>query len=139
MCRELISRVGAFDESMPACEDYDLWLRVCSIYPVLYLDEPLITKHGGHQDQLSLRYWGMDRFRVHALAKILDAGVLSAADRHAALQTILGKIRIVRQGAEKRNNKQLAAEYRDKQRYYQTRLAACDVHSPLLQAGAFAG
>jgi glycosyltransferase involved in cell wall biosynthesis len=139
MCRELINRVGPFDESLPACEDYDLWLRVCSIYPALYLDEPLITKHGGHQDQLSLQYWGMDRFRVHALAKILDAGVLSGADRHAALQTILGKIRIIRQGAEKRNNRQLATEYRDKEKYYLTRLAACDAHSPLALTGTFAG
>ena len=28
-----------FDEGLPACEDYDLWLRVCADYPVLFLED----------------------------------------------------------------------------------------------------
>jgi len=137
--RELITTLGGFDESLPACEDYDLWLRVCSIYPVLYLDEALIIKHGGHDDQLSLRYWGMDRFRVQALARILDSGGLSAADHQAALQTLLEKVRIIRQGAVKRNNLALAGDYREKQEYYETLLATRYPDTPLLRARESAG
>ena len=61
--RALFDRVGGFDEELPACEDYDLWLRICHQYEVAYIERPLIRKYGGHEDQLSAKYWGMDRFR----------------------------------------------------------------------------
>jgi len=32
--RTLLDAVGVFDESLPACEDYDLWLRVGCRYPI---------------------------------------------------------------------------------------------------------
>ena len=51
--RRLFERVGVFDESLPACEDYDLWLRVSCQYPVYLIDRPLVIKRGGHADQLS--------------------------------------------------------------------------------------
>mgnify|MGYP001820585938 CR=1 FL=1 len=44
--RDLFDEVGLFDERLPACEDYDLWLRICARHPVLYIDKPLITKEG---------------------------------------------------------------------------------------------
>ena len=72
MRKSLFDAVGLFDESLPACEDYDLWLRICSQYPVVYVDEPLLKKYGGHDDQLSRKHWGMDRFRVKALQKLID-------------------------------------------------------------------
>ena len=57
----LFQELGYFDESLPACEDYDLWLRICAKYPVLFVEEPLLRKFGGHDDQLSKKFWGMDR------------------------------------------------------------------------------
>jgi glycosyltransferase involved in cell wall biosynthesis len=114
--RDLFNDVGLFDESLPACEDYDLWLRICALYPVLYVDQPLIIKVGGHADQLSRRYWGMDRFRIQALEKILAAGVLNEQDHADALHVLLEKLAIMIQGAEKRDNRTLADRYRDKQR-----------------------
>ena len=100
--RSLFDRIGRFDETLPACEDYDLWLRVCSRFPVLYLEEPLIVKYGGHADQLSRRHWGMDRFRIRALEKILASDSLSPTDRQAALRTLLKKIDVYVAGARKR-------------------------------------
>jgi glycosyltransferase involved in cell wall biosynthesis len=114
--RELFDEIGLFDEALPACEDYDLWLRICAIHPVLYLDEPLLTRYDGHADQLSRRHWGMDRFRIHALEKILGTGVLNAEDHAAALEMLQKKIGIVIQGADKRNNTELANRYREKLR-----------------------
>ncbi|UCC57580.1 MAG: glycosyltransferase [Gammaproteobacteria bacterium] len=116
--KRLLEEVGTFDESLPACEDYDLWLRVCARHPVLYLEEPLIIKYGGHADQLSRRYWGMDRFRVYALQKIIRSGELSSADCLAAVQMLLEKAAIVHQGTVKRGNTDLAREYEDIQAHY---------------------
>ncbi len=107
-----------FDESLPACEDYDLWLRVCAVYPVLYLEQPLIIKYGGHADQLSRRFPAMDRFRIRALEKILGTGTLSDTERRAALRVLLEKIRIYLVGAQKRQRWQEVAEYRQKQAHY---------------------
>ncbi len=109
--REVFAAVGLFDESLPACEDYDLWLRVTPRYEVGFVPEPLVTKFGGHADQLSRRHWGMDRFRIHALRRILDAGVLNAADDRAARQMLLRKIDIYLTGARKRGRVEEVAVY----------------------------
>lgn len=116
--RDLFTEIGLFDESLPACEDYDLWLRICAVYPVLYIEQPLIVKVGGHEDQLSRRYWGMDRFRIQALEKILAADVLGIEDQAAALETLREKTAVMIQGAVKRGNRALADTYRDKQQKY---------------------
>jgi len=112
--RDLFSEVGLFDERLPACEDYDLWLRICALHPVLYIDKPLITKTGGHADQLSRRHWGMDRFRIHALENILASNTLDTANHAAALSTLLEKLTIVINGAIKHGNHELANDYRQK-------------------------
>ena len=62
--RSLLDEVGLLDEEMLVCEDYDLWLRICSQEPVAYVEQPQIIKYGGHDDQLSHQLWGMDRFRI---------------------------------------------------------------------------
>ncbi len=100
--RSLLNGVGGFDETLPVCEDYDLWLRICSRYPVLFVDEPLVIKYGGHEDQLSRRYWGMDRFRIRALEKIIESSVLDAGDREAAVRVLLEKLDVYLEGARKR-------------------------------------
>lgn len=107
----LIEEAGGFNEGLPACEDYDLWLRVCSRYPVLYVDRPLLRKYGGHDDQLSHKHWGMDRFRVQALRDLLAEGRLSESDRRAALASLREKCRILVNGARKRGNAEVEAEY----------------------------
>ena len=85
--------VGGFDESLPACEDYDLWLRICAVNPVLYLADKLVNKYGGHDDQLSRRYWGMDRFRIQAMEKMMHSGVLSPVDARATTEMLCKKNR----------------------------------------------
>jgi glycosyltransferase involved in cell wall biosynthesis len=102
--RRLFETVGLFDESLPACEDYDLWLRITSFFPVLFVEEPLIVKHGGHSDQLSRRHWGMDRFRIRALEKILGRGDLPERYRGAAEAMLAEKREIFARGARKRTS-----------------------------------
>lgn len=100
--RSLFDDVGLFDESLSVCEDYDLWLRIAARYSFLYLSEKLTVKYGGHEDQLSRKHWGMDRFRIRALEKILASKVLSNSDRKAAEAMLAKKTRIISQGALKR-------------------------------------
>lgn len=116
--RSILTRTGLFDESLPACEDYDLWLRVSSLFPVLYVEEPLIMKYGGHPDQLSRRYWGMDRFRIQALEKVLASGTLSPHDQRAAVCELLDKIEVYLSGARKRGKLDEAAAYQTKRDDY---------------------
>jgi glycosyltransferase involved in cell wall biosynthesis len=110
--RSVFDDIGLFDEKLPACEDYDLWLRVCSREPVLFVDTPQIVKYGGHDDQLSRQYWGMDRFRVEALEKLLTNGILDDETRAATAAALAEKARILATGAEKRGNTEMAARYR---------------------------
>ncbi|MEW6297062.1 MAG: glycosyltransferase family A protein [Thermodesulfobacteriota bacterium] len=100
--RGLFERVGGFDERLPACEDYDLWLRIAATLPVYLIDIPLVIKRGGHADQLSRRFWGMDRFRVIALCKLLDSGILSPAQRQLTEDMLRTKCAILAQGARRR-------------------------------------
>ena len=79
--RRVFDHVGLFDESMPACEDYDLWLRIAPHYPIHLIDEELIIKHGGRDDQQSRRVPALDRYRIKALCKSLDSSDLSDAQR----------------------------------------------------------
>ncbi len=111
MDRELLLAVGGFDEDLPACEDYDLWLKICCRNSVLYLDQPLIRKYGGHEDQLSKKHWGMDRFRVRALSNILQSGFLSLSHYQAAQAMLVAKSVILQAGAEKRGNGERAEYY----------------------------
>jgi len=114
--REVFGTVGLFDEDLPVCEDYDLWLRICSRYPVLFVDEPLVVKYGGHEDQLSKKHWGMDRFRIQALEKILEAGELTESDFTAARQMLIGKLGIYVDGARKRGKNAEVERYEAKRR-----------------------
>ena len=111
MERSLYVDLGGFDESLPACEDYDLWLRLCSREQVLFIDSHLLRKYGGHEDQLSKQYWGMDRFRVQSLVKLLNSGVLGDGQERLARMTLLEKAEILRSGAAKRGKTESAEYY----------------------------
>lgn len=110
MTRELFARVGGFDESFPVCEDYDLWLRISRDTPIHLIPEQLVIKRGGHADQLSRSTWGLDRFRVVAIKKLLGCG-LSGEKRRWALQALKRKTAILAQGARKRGKREEAAGY----------------------------
>jgi len=110
--KTLFDRVGTFDESLPACEDYDLWLRVSCRYPVFLLDEPLIIKRGGHQDQLS-RAAGLDKYRIQSLQKLIENGQLTEPQQRAAIITLREKCSIYAGGCRKRGRSEEAKFYED--------------------------
>lgn len=100
--RSVFDDVGVFDSKLPACEDYDLWLRITANYPVLYIEEPQILKYGGHDDQLSKQYWGMDQYRIKALKNIILDNSLNNENKQAAIAMLLKKCSIFKKGALKR-------------------------------------
>ncbi|MDY0389961.1 glycosyltransferase family 2 protein [Desulfobulbus oligotrophicus] len=112
--RELFDRYGLFDESLPCCEDYDLWLRVGSREPFLLVPEALTCKYGGRSDQLStIHRAGMDVYRIRSLCHLLDAGGLTFEQRHAAVAELTRKCRIYGQGCLKRGRVEEGQEYFD--------------------------
>ena len=92
----------SFDERLPVCEDYDLWLRISRDHPVGYIPERLIVKRGGHADQLSRKYPAMDIYRIRALRKLLAGENLNRGRRELVESEINRKSVIVSRGAWKR-------------------------------------
>ncbi|TAL16235.1 glycosyltransferase [bacterium] len=102
--REAFMKAGGFDESLPACEDYDLWLRLTSRHSVHLVEEKLIIKRNGHEGQLSAIHFAQDRYRVAALWKIALDEEVRGDWRIEALKAIAEKSHIVAEGALKRGN-----------------------------------
>ena len=100
--RAIFDEIGYFDETLPACEDYDLWLRIAKTYPVYFIETPLLIKRGGHEDQLSRKYWGIDRFRIKALEKLLQTDELTEEQRKQTVSELRRKCEIIANGCLKR-------------------------------------
>ena len=123
--RSVFEDFGFFDEDLPACEEYDFWLRYSSKEEVIFINEPLIIKKGGHSDQLSGLHWGMDRFRIYALEKILNEPDLKLGYRIAAIREIIFKMEILINGSQKRKKKVYAETLLEKKQYWEDSLRRC--------------
>ncbi|MCK4641667.1 MAG: glycosyltransferase [Candidatus Marinimicrobia bacterium] len=99
--QKVFNDVGVFDENLPVCEDYDLWLRIAYKYQIALIPEKLIVKTGGHSDQLSRQYWGMDRYRIQALEKLLKEDITDD-QRELVLKEIIKKLTVLETGRRKR-------------------------------------
>ncbi len=114
--------IGEFDPDLAACEDYDLWLRLASRYRVDFIPEKLIIKTGGHDDQLSQKFRGMDRFRVYALEKILQQGHLNPHQRSWVLASLIEKCDILHIGYRNRGKLDDARVYKEAAQQYREKL-----------------
>ncbi|PHS56355.1 MAG: glycosyl transferase [Sulfurimonas sp.] len=114
--KNLLDQVGLFDESLEVCEDYDLWLRVAAKNHIGLINEKLITKYGGANDQLSMKYWGMDRFRVKSLEKLLS---LEISDKKLIKQTLVQKYKLLLSGAIKHKKGKEVKDYENKLRLFE--------------------
>ncbi len=113
--RNLFDLVGMFDERLEVCEDYDLWLRISLNHTVALVDQKLIKKYAGHEDQLSFKYWGMDRFRVITLEKFLvDTNSLDPKKKICIKKELLRKYSLLLKGALKHNRDKDVETYREK-------------------------
>ena len=102
MEKELFFEYGGFDESFPVCEDYDLWLRMSLKEKFGLIDEPLIIKYGGNEEQLS-NSTCLDKFRIISIYNMLSKNCKLSAKQEKALREVLAKkVKIYSEGAEKR-------------------------------------
>ena len=121
--KQIFDDYGLFDEKLEVCEDYDMWIRITAKEEVGFLDSPLVLKYGGHSDQLSKKFWGMDRFRIKSLEKNLKNEHFSKSQKINVLDTLIEKLTIVSDGALKRGNKEIFKKYNDKLQDWSIELA----------------
>ena len=120
--KEVFDDYGFFDESLEVCEDYDMWIRITAKEEVGFLDKPFVKKYGGHDDQLSKKYWGMDRFRIKSLEKNLINNWFTLEQKKSVLKILLKKLTIVSNGAKKRDNEKIYKKYSEKFNYWSLEL-----------------
>jgi len=109
--RSLLEEVGFFDEDFPACEDYDLWLRISRKYPIWLIPEPLVIKEGGAPDQLSRSVEGLDQYRIRAIGRLITTGCLTERQAAAALRELRFKCRVYGNGCLRRGKSEEGQYY----------------------------
>lgn len=84
--RECLREVGGFDERLPVCEDWDLWLRIVRRYELDYADEPLAMYrlHAGN---------------IHKDHERMKAGRLAVLDKFFADPALPPSLALVRRRA----------------------------------------
>lgn len=68
--RSVVERAGFFDESLRACENWDLWIRIASDCEVEYIDEPL-TLYRLHPNNMSKNFEKIMQARLQVIEKHL--------------------------------------------------------------------
>ncbi len=98
----LFSEVGLFNEDLPCCEDYDLWLRTSSLCQFLLIEKPLTVKEGGREDQVSFLFRvGMDRLRIVSILNLLKEKRLLKKQMKMALEELERKCLVYGKGCLK--------------------------------------
>ena len=116
--KNILEHVGWFDNHLPVCEDYDLWLRITADYKILFVDEPLIIKYGGHTDQLSQSVEGIELFRIKSLENLLANTELSPQKKNLAITMIIKKLNIYLNGLIKRKKQTETEQVKEKIKFW---------------------
>lgn len=121
MTRECYLELGGFHDHIEVAEDYEFWLRYTALYPVGYIESPLVIKRAGNWDQLSEKYGQIEIFRIRALKHFLELPGIPEARRSEAVEEYIRKCRIFSNGCLKREKRAESlfwsreADYREKQ------------------------
>lgn len=126
--KRVFFEIGMFREDLPVCEDYDLWLRTLINYKISYLSSQLVTKYGGHADQLSTQHWGMDRFRIQSLEGLLKFHELNESKLILVYEALIEKLDLLAKGFAKNNKHQEANEFLAKKNAYGVKLDELFIH-----------
>jgi glycosyltransferase involved in cell wall biosynthesis len=109
--RSLLEEIGLFDETLPVCEDYDLWLRISCRYPIYLVQQTLVVKEGGSPDQLSSNFRGMDRYRIRAMLKLMESGQLNEPQLALVMKELANKCAIYGKGCLRRGKREEGEYY----------------------------
>jgi len=66
--KECFERVGLFDQSLPECEEYDMWLRIAKQYPIGFINKPL-TVYTDNPQGVSINSLSGRLLRIKVLEK----------------------------------------------------------------------
>lgn len=70
--RELFERVGLFDETLSACEDWDMWIRIGRVCEIAYVNQ-VLAKYRRHQENMSLDFERLMTNGLRVLEKAFSA------------------------------------------------------------------
>jgi glycosyltransferase involved in cell wall biosynthesis len=113
--KKLFDTYGLFDEKLEVCEDYDLWLRISLKEKIGLVNKKLIIKYAGHEDQLSFKYWGMDKFRVESLEKLINRSSIKKSTYYKNIKIeLLKKYELLLKGAIKHSREEDIVKYEKK-------------------------
>lgn len=99
--RELLEYFGGFNEEFKICEDYDLWLKILFREKVGFIEDFLIKKYHGHDNQLSTLDPLMEYYRVLALFFQMDSKDLKEEDFFLIFKTLERKVPRILKGLQK--------------------------------------
>lgn len=111
--KSIFENIGLFDESLLACEDYDLWLRILYTCEIAFINKELVNKYAGHENQLSFNTKLIDTYRIQALEKHLNSRY-----KKEVVEELIYKIEILLKGAKKHNNTKILNKYEEKLLYF---------------------
>jgi glycosyltransferase involved in cell wall biosynthesis len=114
--RRCLEVINGFDENLPNCADYDLWVRITAKFPIHTLAEPVLYLPARSLD--SRGGWASHRFRVYALEKAFQTGYLNPEYRRMVAEQIVEKCRILVEGYQKKNSLERANFYERKRRRF---------------------
>jgi glycosyltransferase involved in cell wall biosynthesis len=115
--RSCFAECGAFDENMPSCEDYDLWLRLAARYPVYFVEGPEVTRRAPRPEGTQLT-WNSDRFRVYSLEKSFQSGQLNPEQRFLVSQALVRRCERLVEGYRRQKSEERANFYERKRRRF---------------------
>jgi glycosyltransferase involved in cell wall biosynthesis len=108
MTRTLFNSFNGFDENFVVCEDYDLWLKISCFHEIGLIDKALIIKYGGHEDQLSTKFFAMDMWRIKSMLHLFKTFQLQEKDKNLLCETMKTKGAVLIKGYLKHNNPEAA-------------------------------
>jgi glycosyltransferase involved in cell wall biosynthesis len=85
--RDLFLEHGGFNEEFPVCEDFDLWNKILATENIGFIEQFIINKYGGHEDQLSTKYVAMDFWRIKSLLELAR----NHPDKHQIIHDIIDR------------------------------------------------
>jgi hypothetical protein len=110
--RRVFDRYGLFDESLPCCEDYDLWLRVGCREPFLLVSEALTAKTAAARISFPrCTVWVWMSIAFVRLLRLLASGALNPGQHQLARAELERKCTIYGQGCCKHGRPEEGAYY----------------------------
>ena len=120
--KNIIDEVGWFDEGLPICEDYDLWLRITANFKILFINKPLVIKYGGHSDQLSKSVNGIEAYRIKSLENLLSNTKLIKDYKLLTIKMLITKLGIYKKGLLKRHKTNELLKINHKIKFWKNKL-----------------